>query len=383
MNELRGYQNTIINEMKAAINNGSRSILLVAPTGSGKTTMVAHVIKDFGLNALAVAHRVEICSQIRNEFNKRGLYGSYVKGVMAQRTLTLASDDKQVDTVFIDEAHHIASPRYQKLVGCSKNKILIGATATPYRLDGASIVGNFESVIYAPTHDELVGLGYLAKPEFISALDINFDDIKSSVKGDYDEKGSLDRIRIVVHAGDLPRILKQHTSISGSLIYAVNIEHCELIRVELDSVGISCKVLTSHTPRKERESILKEFEKDEIDCIVNCEVLTEGTDIRGVRNVVMIRPTKSLVLYKQMIGRGSRPDCECKIVDLVGNIPRFGDVFSKHSWKRDKRTKQGATSSCPPMVDSAATLLHLESVETELKSVVIPKGVSKFLGVPK
>lgn len=377
MTTLRDYQKDVVGDFQKALSDGAKSILIVSPTGSGKTKMVSSALKITNRIPLAIAHRVEICNQIRKEFTDNKFDRFWVRGILGSDTLRMASNENVIDTIFIDEAHHLAANSYQRVVKQRGKKLLVGATATPYRADGASIVDNFDVVIYAPTHAELVDRGYLSKTEFVSAIDIDFSEIKNSIKGDYDSKGCLDKIRIVIHAGDLVKQLQDNGCKTGTIIYAVNIEHSALIENELREHGLCCASLTSRTKKEDRKQILSDFESGLIDYVINCEVLTEGTDIKNVKNIVMIRPTKSLGLYKQMIGRGVRPDGDCKVVDLVGNVSRFGDVFSSHHWKRDKVTKMAVTSSSLINEDvNSSLLLHLESVKCDLKPVV-PIGIRR------
>lgn len=376
MTKLRDYQSVVVDEFNQALKDGAKSILIVSPTGSGKTKMVSKAIKGANLVPLAISHRVEICNQIRREFADTGIDRFWVRGIQASDTLRMSINENVINAIFIDEAHHLAAHSYQRVIKMRGKKLLIGATATPYRADGASIVSNFDKVIYAPTHKELVDRGYLAHTEFVSAIDIDFDEVKDNIKGDYEAKGCLDKIRVVIHAGDIVKQLQSNGCGAGTIIYAVNIEHCALIENELRDHGLVCKSITSRTKKDDRKQMIMDFQEGLFDYLINCEVLTEGTDIKKVNNIVMIRPTKSLVLYKQMIGRGVRPDSNCKVVDLVGNVSRFGDVFSTHHWKRDKVTSMSIKSSSITEDVNSSLLLHLESVECDLKPIV-PVGIRR------
>lgn len=157
---LRDYQKDVVGDFQKALSDGAKSILIVSPTGSGKTKMVSSALKITNRIPLAIAHRVEICNQIRKEFSDNNFERFWVRRIQSSDTLRMASNDNVIATIFIDGARHIAANSYQRVVKQRGKKLLVGATATPYRADGASIVDNFDVVIYAPTHAELVDRGY-------------------------------------------------------------------------------------------------------------------------------------------------------------------------------------------------------------------------------
>lgn len=355
---------------------GARSILLVAPTGSGKTRMVSEAMRIANRSCLAVAHRIELCKQIDNEFDRTGPGEYQVVGIGSRRVGDLIRAAKY-KSLFVDEGHHIAATSYRRLVENRGHMLLVAATATPYRTDGASLKPFFDKIVLAPSARELSDAGHLAKVTYVSSDDVDYEGIRLTKRLEFDEKDALRRVRVSVQAGHIVTAWWRYARGRNALVYAINLEHCEWIKAELDAANVPCAIISSRTGRRERRQLIADFERRSLRALINCEVFTEGTDISMVGAIIMVRPTNSRSLYKQMIGRGMRPDVPCVVIDHVGNCLRHGNVMMENPIEvmNAGRLKSAATSSSTPKpmgIEIERMDLHIEVVDSQMARIWTP-----------
>lgn len=249
--------------------------------------------------------------------------------------------------IIIDECHYVNSKagQYKQFIE-AKNRQVIGLTATPYRLDraeGGSILKFltrvrpriFSKVIYCCQIGELLSKGYLADLHYYDLTTLDLRRVRSNSTGaDYDERsllaeyersGFYDKL-----SNTVVKVLQTKSGIprKGVLVFTAFTKEARQLVDKLQSIGVNAAIVTGETPKKEREAILEGFKKREIKVVANVGVLTTGFDYPALDTIVLARPTKSLGLYYQMVGRAIRP-FEGKdgwIVDLSGNYKRFGNV---------------------------------------------------------
>ena len=249
--------------------------------------------------------------------------------------------------VIIDECHYVNSKagQYKQFIE-AKNRQVIGLTATPYRLDrteGGSILKFltrtrpriFSKVIYCCQIGELLSKGFLAELHYYDLTTLDLRRVRSNSTGaDYDEKsllaeyersGFYDKlsntvVKVMQPKSGIPR--------NGILVFTAFTKEARQLVDKLQTLGVNAAIVTGETPKKEREEILDRFKRREIKVVANVGVLTTGFDHPALDTVILARPTKSLGLYYQMVGRAIRPfqGKEGWIVDLSGNYRRFGNV---------------------------------------------------------
>ena len=257
------------------------------------------------------------------------------------------SDFDCFKNIIIDECHYVNSKagQYKEFIE-AKNRQVVGLTATPYRLDraeGGSILKFltrvrpriFSKVIYCCQIGELLSKGYLADLHYYDLTELDLRRVRSNSTGaDYDERsllaeyercGFYDKL-----SNTVVKVLQPKSGIprKGVLVFTAFTKEARQLVDKLQSLRINAAIVTGETPKKEREAILEGFKRREIKVVANVGVLTTGFDYPALDTVVLARPTKSLGLYYQMVGRAIRP-FEGKdgwIVDLSGNYSRFGNV---------------------------------------------------------
>lgn len=344
--ELRPYQVDVIAKLEQAIAAGKRKILLVAPTGSGKTVIMAAVIDAVVAKrqrALLIAHRREIISHtsrklfdreirhgiIQSGFAPRPLEAVQVASIQTLRVRALSSDALRLppaELLIIDETHHARADTYQKVINAYPHAVLIGLTATPCRGDGRGLGNIFEVMIECPQVAALTSQGYLVRSRVYAPVNPNLTGVTVR-NGDYAENELahlMDRAKLV---GDIVTHWHRHAERRATIVYATSVAHSVHIRDELRRSNVLAEHIDGSTPTEERDRILAQLARGDVEVVCNCMVLTEGFDCPDVGCLVLARPTKSLGLYRQMIGRGLRsaPDkMDCVILDHAGAVFQHG-----------------------------------------------------------
>ncbi len=360
MIELWQEQADVIEEVRQAIRNGYRSILIVAPTGSGKTVIGASIIhsaEQKQKQSIFLAHRRELIYQTADKLNRFGVEHGIImagervdnwKGVQIASIDTLRSrymNEKRkfqlplpaVAIVMVDEAHRALSMTYTKLLDHYKEEgaISIGLTATPIRGDGKGLARHYDYMVLAPSMEELISNGRLVPPRYFVPTIPDLTGVKIA-RGDYVE-GDLEHVMDHREAvGDIVTNWARIAPDRKTIIFASGVRHSIHIAEQFAKIGIKSAHIDGSTPLRERDDIIAALELGDIQVISNCMVLTEGFDCPSLDCCILARPTRNLGLYLQMAGRVLRtfPGKEDSIIiDHSGNLYEHGYLEDDHEWK--------------------------------------------------
>ncbi len=394
--QLRDYQQQASDaSIRFFRNSSARNGILILPTGSGKSLCIADIAHRLDGNVLVFQPSKEILEQNYNKLRSYGVEdcsiysASFRKKEISRITFaTIGSvkahmeDFNHFRYIIIDECHQVNAEEgmYRNFFDCAKRKIL-GLTATPYRLSASlqyyDKEGNtvyrpkeedkmeefdervakreitmenkcilkfitrtrprvFHDVIYQVDISTLLERGYLAKLRYFDLSIMSHASLKRNSTGrdfdDSDLQHQYKQTNLSTHLINIVRRLQNPKSgipRKGILVFTKFIDESEKLCKEIDG----CAMITGTTKKKERERILKEFKEGKIKEVTNVGVLTTGFDYPELDTVVMARPTMSLALYYQIVGRAIRPHPEKEaawIVDLCGNYKRFGQVEDLH-----------------------------------------------------
>lgn len=360
--QLRNYQKAASDAAVGAFTSKRESNgLLILPTGAGKSLVIADIAHRLDGPLLILQPSKEILEQ---NFAKLQSYGCWDSGIYSASVgrkdinrITFATigsvmnhmeDFEHFRNVMIDECHGVNSKEgmYEEFLHAVPRKV-VGLTATPYRLgrgsEGMSMLKFltrtrpriFDRVLYYCQIGELLAKGYLADLHYYDLTTIRLDRVRSNSTGaDYDEKslkqeyersGFYDKLTTTVL-----RVMKPKSGIprNGILVFTRFIEEADNLVDKLRIKGIQAAIVTGETPKRERESILERFKAGEIRVVANVGTLTTGFDYPELDTIILARPTKSLALYYQMVGRAIRPHKgkEGWVIDLDGTFRRFGNV---------------------------------------------------------
>lgn len=339
MIKLHGYQKSVVGEVYQGIKDGETDIVLVAPTGSGKTYMSAKIISDALSKGRQVIFLVTInclIDQTISSFEKIGItdYGVICDKFkespdallqiaslqsLARRRAWL---DRQFGLAVFDEAH---TSRWFGVADEIQAKWTIGLTATPFRLSKKQGFGDkFSHAVLAPNMIELTRAGNLAPLRYKGLQSVDTSQIKL-IGGDFND-GELSKVCNTPEA--ITSSLdgwELHASNLRTIAFSVDIKHGKNIVQGLRDRGYTAEIVTGST--KNRQPIFDAFQGDGIQGLVSCNALSTGFDVPNVECGLMMRPTKSLALHMQQIGRVARiapGKTHGLILDAAGNCDLLG-----------------------------------------------------------
>jgi hypothetical protein len=327
--KLRSYQQECI---EAIQHKGAGRYLCCLATGMGKTVIFANIPRQG--NTLILSHRQELVMQPLRYFDcstavemgesSASRLGHPVAEVTSASIQTLARrfaayDKDAFHTIIVDEAHHAASASYRAVLDYFTPERLLGFTATPNRSDGAGLESVFDEIIFKRDLRYGIENGYLS-PIHCRRVNIGYDLRGVAVRmGDY-SPGELERAVNIDKCNQAIAEIVANIAELPALIFAVDVAHAQAIAEYIPgAVALSAA-------SKDRHEVVAKFKNGEIPVLVNCSLFTEGTDLPNTRTVIIARPTKSVGLYTQMVGRGTRlaPGKDhCLLIDCVGasNMP--------------------------------------------------------------
>lgn len=339
-----------------------KSVMMQMPTGTGKTrlfvSLIADVLaKDADARILIVVHRRELVRQI--SLSLQGHYGLMhgivagaqsrdvdsnviVASVQAMARVLKGGRPPVFNYVIVDEAHHSLAPSYRALFEAYADARKLGVTATPYRLRGSSFAELYEVLLESLSIKTFIRDGYLADYDLytVSAGRAAVQRINrlTAVAADGDYRRS-DLERICGDGAEVEFVYQCYAAYGQggkALVYAVSRSHAAALARCFMSHGVKAVSVDSHTPLRQRERALDDFRCGRVAVMVNVELFTEGLDCPSVQIVVLARPTRSLAMYMQQVGRALRPlpgGGRIVILDVAGLYARFGLPDRQRNWQ--------------------------------------------------
>ena len=361
---LRPYQVHIKNDIYNKWDD-VENVMLQMPTGTGKTIVFTSIVRDIlqwcAHNSplsqiLIIAHRKELIEQASDKLSNIP-HGIIQSGVPMNLKLPIQVASIQTfmscrnyermrkhrfDFIVIDEAHHAMAPGYQKLWQMYPHSKKLGVTATPWRMSHSGFTSLFDEIVLSHNIEWFVNNGYLSNYDYISipsrsSIQHEINGIsRTGVDGDYlvSELSTVcdkDKIR-----AQLYKSYKQYADGKKGIIYAIDRKHASNIADMYACKGVSVAMIDGTTPAEERKSIINDFKAGVIQVIVNVNIFSEGFDCPDIEFVQLARPTKSLSLYLQQVGRVLRISTNKSIsiiLDNVGLYNRFGTPMANRHWR--------------------------------------------------
>ncbi len=368
---LRPYQDQCIAGLRGAFRDGFHSPLLVSPTGSGKTVMFSYLtsrLTDAHQRIVLLAHREELLDQISRTLSAfavpHGIISAgstydrrHLAHVASVFTLARRLDRVEVpDYVIVDEAHHgVAGSTWGKVLAYWRQRNprlrVIGVTATPERLSGEGLGETFDTMILGPTTRALIDLQALAPYRLFAPRQAV--DLSSIGKqgGDFkrgEAAAAMDKPQII---GDAAGHYRKLCDGAPAVAFCVSVEHAEHTADQFRSLGYRAVSIDGKMDRGLRRNIIGDFGRGQINVLTSCDLISEGFDVPGIVAGILLRPTWSLSLYLQQVGRALRPKPggeSAIILDHVGNSARHGMPDDERDWSllgRDGQRKTKASEA--------------------------------------
>lgn len=319
MHTLRSYQSDGIKKIFDAWRSGHRAVLYQQVTGTGKTVLFSHITKyghDRDRCILICVHRRELIDQAVSHLQKHGIDAGiilsgkrtdYSKKVQVASIQTLCRrEGPEANLIVIDECHHAKAKSYLELWGRYPDSKILGVTATPIRLDGKGFVDVFDVLIPSWQPKAFIDAGFLCPIKQMVGAIPDVSKVKKR-QGDY-VSSALSRVMLDNSVMvELVKSYRKHADGKPMIVFAVNVDHSREIVSRYQQAGYTAAHVDAKTPKYTRSDILERFKAGDIQIISNVEIITEGFDSPTVEVIQLARPTKSLALYLQMVGRGMRP----------------------------------------------------------------------------
>ena len=366
--ELYSYQKRVLESIEA---DPTHSQLISMPTGTGKTITFLSAIKQFDKPCLILVHRQELLTQTYEKALMLGFSEDEIaiitsKEKMEIKKLTIAMvptlirnldryDPNEIEMVVIDEAHHATAKSYINVLNhfnvFTQKKVLLGFTATPLRGDGKCLGSIFESHSFKMTLQEATQNGYICP---VHGLRIEMKkelDTIDTVQGDYDIV-ALDK---VMNCPEINQLIADKSKLMTKwpgIVFCTSIAHAADIAKRMRENGVKAISISYKTKPAKLAKILEWFKYGKIEVITNAVKLSEGFDFPAIETIILARPTRSPVLYKQMIGRGlrkSKDKFDCLVIEFSGNDEKmmcWEDIDENSTFQsitpEEKRTRDHA-----------------------------------------
>lgn len=348
---LRPYQHRSIAELRPVLRERP---LLVIPTGGGKTHVACEMIRrvtERGYRTLFVAHRAELIDQAVARLAQFGLDAGVIMADRPRResmiqvgtVQTLARRDlPPADFVVVDEAHHVAegAEQYLHVLSHYPKAWLVGLTATPFRLDGKGLGHVFGAIVAPVTVRELIEAGAILEPEVFApggAPDLRGVKTRG---GDFSQDDLDERFNRRELVGSIVDHWKTLAAGRRTIAFAVSLAHSRLIVEQFCAAGIPAEHVEAGSV--DRAAIFARLARGETLVVSNVGIATEGWDLPALEVCVMARPTKSVALHYQMVGRIMRaiPGKTCRVLDHAGNHNRLGLVTDPIAYSLDDKIQR-------------------------------------------
>ena len=366
--ELRDYQNKLVADARSAIQRGRKAVCCVLGCGGGKSIIqgtIAQLTTSRKNRVLFFVHRKELCQQIEGTFKMCGVDFKLCSVMMVQTACRRLHKMPRPDLIIVDEAHHILSSSYIKILEYYKGVPVLGFTATPSRMNEGGLGAVFQELILSVSTKWLIENHYLAPYRYFSVQLADASKLHTKC-GDYD-RAELEELmnKSAIFGGAVENWLKLANG-KKTIVYCSSIETSKNTVKAFQDAGIAAAHLDGTTPKAEREGVVNSFRSGEIKVLSNVDLFGEGFDVPDCEAVVLLRPTQSLTLHIQQSMRSMRYDPKntdkvAIILDHVGNYTRHGLPDDEREWSLEAKARKVKKKSEKPIKQCAVCFSVVDS----------------------
>lgn len=358
---LRPYQQQAVAEIRGSYQAGCRRALFVLPTGGGKTVVFTHIAERAAMRGSRICilvHRQELVDQSSRSLHAIGCNHGVIAAGYRQdlsHTVQVASVQtlaRRLHTIprgffqllIVDEAHHAVAGTWAKVLEHHQGGHVLGVTATPERLDGRGLGDQFETLIEGPDAGWLTEQGFLVSARIFAPPGIDLSGIKrfDTTKGRHEADDRLKQGQAMGDAVSHYRRTIQDEHNGTAIAFCCSVAHADALAEAFRSQGIAAARLDGAMDRGERRRLINDLGAGVLKVITSCDIISEGTDIPSVTGAILLRPTDSLGLHLQQVGRVLRPAPGKRwaiVNDHVGNSLRHGLPTDQREWSLEGRQK--------------------------------------------
>lgn len=357
---LRPYQQSAVASIAAEYQRGKKSTLFVLATGGGKSYIFCHIAERAaakGNRVCILVHRRELLDQASRSLSAMGVDHSTIeadKGIglasmihvasvqtLARRLAILPSDYFQL--IIVDECHHTNAGTWAQAINHFGGARLLGVTASPIRTDGRGLGENYESMVLGPDTSWLTANGFLAPAKYYAPPPaINASELKT-LGGDYRMDQAASEMDKPAVMGDVIDHYRRLLNGGTAIAFCCSIKHAEDTAAAFNDAGIVAASIDGRMDAETRRNLLANLSAGRIKVLTSCSLIGEGVDVPSVNGCIMLRPTMSVGLHLQMIGRCLRPSAgkaHAVIIDHVGNVLKHGFHTDPREWSLDGKKKR-------------------------------------------
>jgi DNA repair protein RadD len=374
---LRDYQQRCIDGLRNAFSAKHRRVLLVAPTGAGKTVMFSYLTQQLitrGNRVLLLAHRDFLLEQISETLRRFDIQHGFIAAkrkrelchlvqVAGVHTLKnrIPSLAWKPDWVICDEAHHATAGSWNTILEAYPAARVVGVTATPQRLDGRGLGEVFEEMVLGPKVQDLMDQGFLSRVHYYSPKTVSTEGMHTRM-GDYVQREIEEAVNTRGVTGHAVEWYRKVCDGAPAITFCASIAHSEQVAEGFREAGYRWQALHSHASYADNQAAIRKLANGELQGVSSCDIISEGFDVPVVTAAILLRPTKSLGLHLQQIGRVLRPAKgkeKAIVIDHVGNVAQckagvwtlnHGRAEDDREWSLDGKKKGTAPAPmkrCP------------------------------------
>ena len=345
--ELRPYQMELACDVLSAFENTARTIVVVLPTGGGKSAVLSYILTHEPGNVWVMAHRQELIWQLSETVGRfkipHGIVKSGVQFDPTQR-VQIASVQTLVRRhhllpepalIVTDECHHVTAATYRRILDSYPRARILGVTATPCRTNGQGLGEVFEHMIVGPSNKWLTEQGFLSPAEYYAPPMVADTSGLHLRAGDFAKEETEQIMDKPTVTGDAVEHYRNICDGVPMLVFCTSVAHAKHVSEQYCLEGYRAASVDGSMTDEDRKDRIQGLGTGRYQIITSCDLIGEGLDVPVVGAVQLLRPTASLGLHLQQLGRGLRPapgKSHTTVLDHVSNVRRHGFASTVHEW---------------------------------------------------
>ena len=351
---LRDYQHELACDVLSSFENVARTVLMQLCTGGGKSAILSYLATHESGGIWVIAHRQELIRQLSETLDRFHIKHGIVKSghpfnpkarvqVASIQTLVRRHEGMSEPTmIIVDECHHVTAATYRKVIDSYPRARILGVTATPLRLNGQGLGEVFEHMIVGPTNRWLTDNGFLSPAEYY-APPMVADTTNLHIRaGDYakeETEAAMDKPTVT---GDAVEHYRRICDGVPMLVFCTSVAHAKHVAEQYSAEGYRAASVDGGMSDEDRKDRITGLGTGKWQVITSCDLIGEGLDVPICGAAQLLRPTASLGLHLQQIGRVLRPmPGKCAyVLDHVGNVRKHGFASTVHEWSLAGTTKK-------------------------------------------